>query len=282
MRHYPLISIIIPVYNNEKYIKKALDSVLEDNYPNKEIVFIDDGSTDNTDQVISEWIEKYKNLIPVKYRSRENRGISKTLNEILEMCQGEYYARLDSDDYLLPDGSLMNRLQYLEDNPQKLAVIGDCIVVDLDDNVVYESALFERAHHSKQNFMSSEGLKKEFLTNFAIPGPVLMMHHTIFNHTGKYNEEVIIDDLDFYLIAAEKNLIGYLDKKVSAYRIHGLNMSAKNSKSYLKLLQDSKKIYIKHLGLYDKKYTFLIIKQIVKFQIRIFLLQFKHFLSSKT
>lgn len=282
MISHPLISVIIPVYNNEKYIKKALDSVFEDNYPNKEIVLIDDGSTDNSNQVIIDWIEKYKNAIPVTYKSRENRGISKTLNEIIEMCQGEYYARLDSDDYLLSDDSLMSRLEYLENNPQKLGVLGDCIIVDSDDNTLYESGLFEYRRHKKQNFMSDEGLKKELLTKFALPGPILMMHHSIFEYVGKYNEEVILDDLDFYLTAIQKDLIGYLDKKVCAYRIHGLNMSTKNSQRYLKLLQDSKKIYMKQLGLYDKKYAWLIIKQIIKFQIRIFLFQYKHFSSSKT
>jgi alpha-1,3-rhamnosyltransferase len=75
--NFPLVSVLIPFYNHNRFIKKTLDSILEDSYPNKEIIIINDGSTDPDDSNITAWIEDNSESIPVSYSKRENRGVTK-------------------------------------------------------------------------------------------------------------------------------------------------------------------------------------------------------------
>ena len=82
MNKPPLVSIIIPCYNHEQYVNYALSSIIEDTYPNIEIVIINDGSTDNSDGIINEWISQHQAKISIKYKNRGNRGLCKTLNEL--------------------------------------------------------------------------------------------------------------------------------------------------------------------------------------------------------
>ena len=269
------ISILIPAYNHENYVNQTLDSIIKDSFKDKEIVIINDGSTDNTDEVIKNWIQKHQNKIKITYKSRENRGLTKTLNELLNLSGGLYVVTIASDDYLL-DGGLEKRYQYLIEHPLKYAVFADCHVVDNDNKKMFDSGLFEFRNASRENLMSDEGIRKEFISNFAIPGPVLMVRRNFYKQFGKYNEEMYIEDFDLYLKFASKNLIGFLDEKVSAYRIHGENMSSNNNQNYLKILTDSKKtllLHVKNFSRYDK---FLLYKEIIKFTIRINLQKIKN------
>ena len=95
-----LVSLIIPVYNAEKFIEKCLDSVIAQTYTNFEVIVIDDGSVDNT-KTICEKVAKKDNRI--KLFSKANSGVSDTRNMGLEIAQGKYIAFLDADDYIDPD-----------------------------------------------------------------------------------------------------------------------------------------------------------------------------------
>lgn len=96
------ISVIIPVYNTEKWVAKTIDSVLEQEYDISKIqlVIINDGSTDNSDNIIQEYAEKYNNILYVK---KENEGLSKTRNLGLKLSEGKYILFLDSDDTISND-----------------------------------------------------------------------------------------------------------------------------------------------------------------------------------
>lgn len=96
----PLVSIIVPVYNAEKYIKECLDSILGQSYTYLEILLIDDGSKDNSGQICDRYVE-IDNRIKVFHRT--NSGVSKTRNFGLDNCHGEWVAFVDSDDYIEKD-----------------------------------------------------------------------------------------------------------------------------------------------------------------------------------
>ncbi len=275
---YPLISICMPCYNHADYITQTLDSILLDTYPNKEIIIIDDGSSDNSVDIIQLWIQQHHFKIPIKFKSRSNKGLSKTLNEILKISQGEYITFLASDDLLLSDG-IIKRYQYLQARPDKKAVFGDCIVIDENGDKLYNSGLFQYRKSNLKNLQSNAGLQKEFITNFALPGSTFMLHKEIFVKYGIYfDETMIIEDLDFCLQIAAENLVGFLEDKVSAYRIHKKNMSLGTSSNYLKILIDSKKILLRNLALYDGINRFYIWQQVIKFTVRIYLYKLKQFL----
>lgn len=101
------ISIIIPVYNTEKYIEKCLDSVLEQEYENKEIIVINDGSTDNSEEKINKYINK------IKYIKKANSGLSDTRNVGIQKATGKYIMFIDSDDYI-EKGLLTQLRPYIE------------------------------------------------------------------------------------------------------------------------------------------------------------------------
>lgn len=91
------LSIIVPLYNVEKYIRKCLDSLLNQNFENYEIIVVNDGSTDNSDSIIRKY---YVNNVKIKYFTKENGGLSSARNFGLSKASGEYIMFVDSDDYV--------------------------------------------------------------------------------------------------------------------------------------------------------------------------------------
>lgn len=92
------VSIIIPVYNCEKYISRCIDSILNQTYKNIEIIAINDGSKDNTKEILNNYAKKYPNII--KHIEQENKGIAKTRNYGIKIATGDYITFIDNDDYL--------------------------------------------------------------------------------------------------------------------------------------------------------------------------------------
>lgn len=100
------ISVIIPVYNIEKYLKKCVDSVLHQSFEDYEIILINDGSTDNSFEIVNDYAKQYPDKV-IAY-SKENGGLSSARNYALDRATGEYITFLDSDDYL--DSDYLERL----------------------------------------------------------------------------------------------------------------------------------------------------------------------------
>lgn len=251
---YPLVSFIIPYYNHKKYIKVALDSILEDTYPNKEIVMINDGSSDHDDTVILDWIEEHKHDIDIRYLKRENKGLAKTFNELVDLARGEYIASIASDDYFI-NNTTANRVELLRKNPKKLMLVSDATVVDSENNVIYQSALTELRGARKKNYLTDSGLKTEIIKRWSMVGPTKFMDRRLFEQIGKYDETLVVEDWDFYLRACAKDLILFYDTKVAAYRWHGENMSL-NTQNELRRAQDLQKTAKKHLSSFSFPYKY--------------------------
>ena len=96
----PLISIIVPVYNVEKYLKKCLDSILSQTYKNFEVIIVNDGSPDNSQKIIDEYKKKDKRIIVLE---KENGGLSSARNYGIEHANGKYISFVDADDYIEKD-----------------------------------------------------------------------------------------------------------------------------------------------------------------------------------
>ncbi|MGX7773664.1 glycosyltransferase family 2 protein [Limosilactobacillus fermentum] len=97
MKEQPLVSVIIPVYNVERFLDKCIISVLEQSYSNIEILLVDDGSTDSSGSICRKYSKKYKN---VKYLHESNKGLSAARNYGLDVCNGKYVLFVDSDDFI--------------------------------------------------------------------------------------------------------------------------------------------------------------------------------------
>ena len=116
----PKISVIIPVYNAEKYLDEALMSIVQQSFKDFEVIAIDDGSTDNSLAILRKYESKDSRFI---IKTRENKGIAHTLNEGIKMAKGKYIARMDADDSSLPDRFYL-QYHYMESHPDCVATGG--------------------------------------------------------------------------------------------------------------------------------------------------------------
>ena len=117
------VSIIVPIYNKEKYLKKCIDSVLSQTYPNIEVIVINDGSTDNSENIM----KTYNNNI-IRYYSRKNYGIGATRNFGLKKATGDYIIFLDSDDCLNDDNAIKYLVNQMENDNL------DILICDYEEN----------------------------------------------------------------------------------------------------------------------------------------------------
>lgn len=128
-----LVSVIIPVYNSEKFIFKTIDSVMNQNFKNIEIIIIDDGSTDNTKRMVQNFIKNKSNNI-IYYRFEINSGVSAARNKGLELAKGRYIAFLDSDDIWYSQ-KILKQLELM--NQRNAGICFTAIeIIDEKDNVI--------------------------------------------------------------------------------------------------------------------------------------------------
>lgn len=107
-----LISVIVPVYNVERYLKKCVESILQQTYKNLEIILIDDGSTDNSGKICDDYLKIDKRVIVIH---KENGGLGSARNAALDICRGEYIAFIDSDDWVEKD-FIAKLVKYIDDD----------------------------------------------------------------------------------------------------------------------------------------------------------------------
>jgi glycosyltransferase involved in cell wall biosynthesis len=128
----PLVSVVIPTYNRGYVIGEALESVMAQTYPRLEVIVVDDGSTDDTAEVVARFGER------VRYVRQDNQGLAGARNTGLAHSSGEYVAWFDSDDLCAP-GKLALQVAYLQRRP-------DCILTATDFSAFGEGVTFERSH----------------------------------------------------------------------------------------------------------------------------------------
>src|SRR5689334_11381918 len=113
----PLVSVLMPAYNVEKFVAEAVESILQQTFEEFELNIIDDGSTDGTLSILERYAQRDRRIRLV---SRPNQGVVRTRNELLDMSRGELIAKMDSDDISTPDRFQL-QVQYLQDHPSCVA-----------------------------------------------------------------------------------------------------------------------------------------------------------------
>ena len=220
----PLVSILIPAYNHERFVTECLDSAVTEPYPNKEILIIDDGSKDSTPELISEWVSRHRINLPISYKSRPNRGISATMNEMASEARGEFL-RLGASDDLFLAGGIRAQVDYLLDHPNKLAVIADAVVIDANSVKTADSALVALFRANKRKYLTDAGIRREIISRWAVGGPTPMLRRSALRAINGWSEDLRVEDWSFFLRLAARNAIGFIDVPVGAYRLHSENMS---------------------------------------------------------
>lgn len=231
-----LVSIIIPVYNSEKYIKKTLESIIENGYFNFEVIVVDDGSTDNSVSIIEEYLHKCGNITLYK---QENLNAAIARNRGLEMASGEYVYFIDSDDILLP-GMLGKMIDAMQSENSDI-VIGNMSEIDSEGRKLAEHQFFE-----------SKGISKapmDFLNILPAPSNKLYKMSIIREKHICFGNVNIGQDLNFYLkyLGCCKN-IAFLPESVYSWRTVGTGMTSSvnfNLLDITRCFRDVKRFYIK-------------------------------------
>ena len=210
---HKLISVVLPVFNGDKYLSEAIESILNQTYINFEFIIINDGSTDNSLTIIENYRVKDNRIVVI---SQENKGLIASLNEGIRIANGSYIARMDADDISLP-GRFEEQIGFMEEN--SLDICGTSI------------QLFnEKQEYSIWNYPKEDKDIKfllMFMSTFAHPS--VLMKKEIFNAL-KYQEFKHAEDYKLWTdIALSGFRMGNLNKVLLKYRYHSEQTSKKNN-----------------------------------------------------
>ncbi|HOZ54949.1 MAG TPA: glycosyltransferase [Clostridia bacterium] len=154
MKYNPKVTIVIPVYNGEKYIREAIDSAINQTYNNIEIIVINDGSTDNTEKIVKEYSDK------VKYIYKPNEGVSTALNLGIQEMTGEYFSWLSHDDLYYPN-KIQDNINYIVNNNlenEKIILYSNVNFIDENSKVFSTTSYQYLEPNNKKEYALLRGL----------------------------------------------------------------------------------------------------------------------------
>jgi len=254
-----LVTIAVPSYNHGEYIHYCLDGIRDEGYSNKEILIIDDGSSDDSIEKIMQW--KSKNpKISLTLIARKNKGLNATLNELVANANGEFICFIASDDILLKD-AVSSRLKVFEKRPEKYAVIGDAKVINSTNDIIMDSAIEDLYRGNKENYKDDSRLLSSVVKEWSVPGPVLMVRKDLYKIIGPYPEKQFAEDINFYMKVVGLRLLAFIDHPVALYRIHSYNTGG-NSKFSKQLSMAFIRAYIGNIKYYPFKLQLIILKRL--------------------
>jgi len=204
----PALSVVLAVFNGERFLRQALDSVLGQGFAGFELIVVDDGSTDTSPEILAEYGARDPR---VRAHRQSNQGASAALNFGIGLAQAPLIARLDADDLALP-GRFERQVRFLGENPAVGMVGGQASIVD-DEGREVAPARYP---------LSDAEIRQAFTATTPFVHSAVTMRKALFEQAGGYR--VAFDnaeDLDLWLRIAERGELANLPELVVAYRIHG-------------------------------------------------------------
>ncbi len=209
----------MPVYNGEKYIKYAVNSVLEQSYKEFELIIINDCSTDSTSEILAAY-EKMDSRIKLYYNDK-NLGVSKSLNLALKIAKGVFIARIDSDDIWFKD-KLRKQIEYLANNPSTYMLGTGKKVIDESGNIL---------NTKEKQFFGYAQIKRQIIKNNLFCHSSVIFRRSILNDAGYYNENFLnSEDYEFWIRILAKRKGEILPESLVYYRLHKEMISIKKRK----------------------------------------------------
>lgn len=208
----PLVSVVMPVFNGEKYVFHAVESILHQTFKDLEYIIVDDGSTDGTSEILSSIKDKRVKIITFQ----SNRGIVDALNEGISYASGKYIARQDADDISLPR-RLEKQIRCIEsDSGLVLVATGIKIIADEITDALRSIEAFYCSYGTKQE------VRQQFRSlNSPIAHPTVLFRKSAFVEAGGYRKEFeFCEDTDLWYRMLEHGEMSKICEPLVYYRRH--------------------------------------------------------------
>ena len=209
------ISVVVPSYNHARFVERCLRSIFNQTFPPKELLVIDDGSSDNSTALIEQVLAACP--FPSKLISNKNKGLCSSLNEGLSKTSGDYFAYLGSDDIWFP-GFLAGRRRMLDSRPGAVLAYGHAYLIDETDTVVEST-------EDWKNFSFPDGDPRTMLYMGTAPVSSTVVYRRSAIEKIGWNTDAKLEDYELYLHLAEAGEFAFDDSVLAAWRMHGHNTS---------------------------------------------------------
>ncbi len=270
----PAISVILPVYNGEKFVRSAIESILNQTFPDFELILIDDGSTDQTGEIIQSIQDERIQLV----EHTQNQGLISSLNQGIALARGEYVARMDADDISLPD-RFERQVEFLRAHP-RVGVLGNQVRF-LNENL--EQVVWEYHFPSSHTEIA---WKMMFMN--VIPHPAVIVRRELLIEASGYNPEyATAEDYELWTRLILQTEFANLDEVLLLYRRHSATVSEQKKQIQLATtlrirrqyiatatgieLGDDQMLMLFQRPPYDQGLSHLEFKQFVELLVQIFL-----------
>ncbi len=208
------VSVLVPSYNHAPFVERTLRSIFKQTYPPKKLIVIDDGSKDESAEIIERVLKDCP--FDWSFIKRANRGLSATLNEGFAESDGEYFAYISSDDVWLPH-FLESRRKLLEKRPQAVLAYGYSYLINEQDQII----------DSTKNWGDyADGNALAMLLTPRIPASASVLYRRATLEKYLWNEASILEDYELYLRLSAAGEFALDESILSAWRIHADNTSA--------------------------------------------------------
>lgn len=226
----PKVSFVIPTYNHARYLPYALDSIINQSYPNLEVFVIDDGSTDGTAELVKPYLSK------INYVYKANGGTPSALNLGLSLVTGKYVCWLSADDALIGD-KVSKQVELMERNQGLGFSYTSFVVIDAYGTKQYEV--------NSAYFSDKQEMVTKLMEGCFINGSSVMMRSSALKVIGYFNESLPqAHDYDLWFRFLRHYSCGFLEEPLLAYRWHGENMSKDpNEACSLIVLERAKRLF---------------------------------------
>jgi len=248
MKKNKMISIIVSIYNSDKTLVSMIDSVLYQTYKNFELILINDGSKDNSSNIIKKYLKKDKRIVLI---DKENSGLTKSLNIGLKRVKGDYIARLDADDIWKKD-KLEKQMKFLEENKDYFLVGTAYDEIDEEGSVIYVN--------QRTKLLITDNIIRENIVKF---NPFLhssvLFRKEILDTIGFYNEKFkYTQDYEYWIRIMSKYKVANIDETLASRRYSNDMISIKKEKEQKMYAIKAKLLAIKLLDKSIVEYKYLI------------------------
>ena len=211
MSNPPLVSVVIPCYNHEKYVKQSLDSVLNQTYNNIELIVVDDGSSDNSVTVVNKILKEHD----FTFITQKNMGVCKALNKGVSLSKGKYVAILASDDYW-DLTKVEKQVNCLENNTK--SEFCSTQAIEFDDQFIKKNMIFPK------RLPTGNVLNKVFYRPY-VPAGSIMFTRRLYNILFGFDDNLKAEDWDFVIRSAVITEFSAVEEPLLYYRSHETNIS---------------------------------------------------------